>query len=408
MFFIKNFSLSELHHRLIKSSIRRIMIFAFLVRLPFMMFKGVRFDWRWYAHDARNLIEGKKPYVDYVVYEYNDIPPGYLVVVSLLYYINKLLGFPVHSFFYNFLMKSWMVFGDIACIYLVYHICIALNLGEEKAKIASIILAFNPYMIFESAYQGHFDSIVAASLLAGLYFAFKGRPFISGLMLGLGTLIKMIPAIGIILIFKFKRFSEKAKFILGFLSLIILTYTVFILWLDSTSFILEPIKYHGSRTDYLNETNKTSTYFFLLYVTNTFDKYAIYVQEVWLFFCIPLLLYFTWQYHKMKETEEVFKGLFFLTAGLIGTMKFINPQYLIWILPLMTIYMIMNPDKLRERSYWLLVFWFLFWAATLIKLLKPITALIFLPALIGFFFKDLKQFYLKLRTRIIPQKSINQ
>lgn len=385
------------------------MVFAFLVRLPFMFFKGVRYDWWWYAHDASRLVEGKKPYVEYDVYEHNDIPPGYLIVVGFFYAVNKFLGFSVDSVFYNFLMKSWMVFGDIACVYLVYQICIALDLGEVKAKIVALILAFNPYMVFESAYQGHFDSIVAASLLAGLYFAIRGRSFMSGLMLGFGALIKMIPAIGIVLIFKFKRFSEKIKFVLGFLSLIVLTYTAFILWIDSTSFILEPIKYHGSRTDYLRETNKTSTYFFFFYITNTFDKYAIYVEDIWLFFCIPLLLYFAWRYHKMNKVEDAFKGVFFLIAALIATMKFVNPQYLIWILPFMTIYLIMNPEKLREFSYWFLVFWFLIWVGSLYKPLKPLTALLFLPALIAFFFpEDVKRFYLKLRIRIIPQKTIEK
>jgi len=385
------------------------MIFAFLVRLPFMMITGVRYDWWWYAHDGSNIAKGHKPFVDFSFYGHNCVPPGYLIVVTSFYILVKSFGFSVDSFFYNFSMKSWMVFGDIACVYLVYHICLSLNLGEEKSKIASIIVAFNPYMAFESAWQGHFDSIVAASLLAGVYFALKGRSFLSGLVLSIGFLIKMIPAIGLILIFKFKRYSEKGKFVLGFFSLIALIYAVFIWWIGSLSFILDPIRYHGSRTDYLNETNKTATYFFFLYITNSFDELAIYVQDVWLFFAVPLLSYLAWRYHKMNDEEEIFKGVFFLTAGLIATMKFINPQYLVWILPFMTIYMVMKPDKLREYSYWFLVFWFIFWAGTLIKFLKPVTGIIFLPALLVFFFpKNLKQVYLKLRTQIIPQKSIGK
>ncbi len=405
MSFINNFSWVELRQKLMGYNIRRILLLAFLARLPFMFLEGASYDWWWYAQDASQFYRGKKPYVDYVVYEHNDITPGYLIVVTFIYSINKIFGLSVNSIFYNLSMKSWMVLGDILCVYLAYQICMAIDLGEVKSKIVSIILALNPYMIFESSYQGHFDSIVAASLLAGLYFAVKGRPYTSGLTLGIGALVKMIPAIGIILIFKFKRFSEKAKFLLGFFSLIVLIYTAFIAYIGSTSFILEPLKYHGSRTDYLNETNKTSTYFFLLYITNTFDKYGRYVDDIWLFFAIPILLYFTLRYYKKNDDKkEVYVGFFFILTGLIATMKFVNPQYLIWILPFMTIYIIMKPDKIRERAYWVLVFCFLLWAGTLIRWLKPVTGLIFLPALIGFFFTDLKEFYLKLRAHLIPEK----
>jgi hypothetical protein len=99
-----------------------------------------------------------------------------------------------------------LVFGlaDLSIVALI------LALGGPCAGFAAALYAFHPLAIFESAGEGHLDSLGVALLLASLVFLKRGRPAGAGAALALSVLTKYMSAVAAIPILRRGRLRSAA------------------------------------------------------------------------------------------------------------------------------------------------------------------------------------------------------
>lgn len=132
---------------------------------------------------------------------------------QILWFINiKIPLFPskIMSWYFlngnQILLKVPMIIADILIIYFVYRF-ISKNISVSKAKIAAIILALYPPLIYNSAVWGSGDSIINLFALLGIYFLYQKKYlkfvlFFSISILYKSSLIIWGPIILTILIYK--------------------------------------------------------------------------------------------------------------------------------------------------------------------------------------------------------------
>ena len=92
----------------------------------------------------------------------------------------------------GFALKGLFALADLSIVALLA------SLGGPGAGFASALYAFHPLPIFESAGEGHVDSLGVALLLASLVFLQRGRSVRAGIGLALSVLTKYVSAFAVL------------------------------------------------------------------------------------------------------------------------------------------------------------------------------------------------------------------
>jgi Glycosyltransferase family 87 len=96
---------------------------------------------------------------------------------------------------FNIAFKSVLFTFDFATALLVYRLVDQVTGDERRARFAFAACFLNPFVIYESAVQGAFDTIVGFSVLATVVLLMDGRYFWAGSAWTLGILTKLSPLI---------------------------------------------------------------------------------------------------------------------------------------------------------------------------------------------------------------------
>ncbi len=87
-------------------------------------------------------------------------------------------------------MQAMAVAFDLGVVVLLWMLLVRLRLNGYRV----LIYAWNPLVLLQFAHSGHFDSAMLVPLLGAICFLAAGRRAASGILLGLATLVKLIPA----------------------------------------------------------------------------------------------------------------------------------------------------------------------------------------------------------------------
>ena len=118
-----------------------------------------------------------------------DYPPGYMLLLWPVGAVRGLLGMSTDSGAYLILLKSLPMLADIAAALLVWRVA-RRRLSERAAMALSLLVAFNPALIADSAAWGQIDGLLGLLLALCALRAADGRYFRSLAWFGAALLMK--------------------------------------------------------------------------------------------------------------------------------------------------------------------------------------------------------------------------
>jgi hypothetical protein len=150
-----------------------------LVSLWFALAVGPQQDYVAFLKIWSRVLEGQDPYANDPL-AINAYGPAFNVF-SALVLIHPLAP----KFFFTLV---WMLVD----LYLV-RLVRGRDLEGQRILSVHLVLVANPYFWIEIPYYGHFDIVVAACCLGAVHCCAAGRHVASGLLLGIGILLKFFP-----------------------------------------------------------------------------------------------------------------------------------------------------------------------------------------------------------------------
>lgn len=94
----------------------------------------------------------------------------------------------------TFAIKLPLICSDVVVAWLLWQLVLWLGMDARKARVAVALWFVNPLVIFATAVHGAFDTLVALVLVAALLARLRQRFFLCGLLLAVGVLTKITPA----------------------------------------------------------------------------------------------------------------------------------------------------------------------------------------------------------------------
>ena len=240
------------------------------------------------------------------------------------------------SMTYTFWVKLPLYLVDLAVACLVYLVVLEYTRDRRRALIGFALWFLNPLVILAPAVQGMFDNITAFLTLIAFMCIRRRLYFITGLMMGLAILLKLFPVFLLPLMIAYVLVKEERNLRRGLLSIIlaaagvmIVTAAVFLpQLLDGTlsycfTFITARAGSGGSEWDAIAGMGTVFAYLVIILL------------------CLLLALVFYRVAGKDLEKE-------FLTYLLVNLMIMFlfppTPQYLVLLIPFLTVYAIVS-DK---------------------------------------------------------------
>jgi len=154
----------------------------------------------------------------------------------------------------SFLIKSPAMLGDVAAAWIIDMACRRLGVSDVRRQLAVLAWWLNPMVVFDSAVQASWDSIVPTAIIASGLAAIDRKDVTSGAWLAVGALSKLVPVLCIPLVLATvfgrerglaRRFGAILAFAGGGIAMAIL--------------ILIPVIYWGQLSTLLRDTVFTRT-----------------------------------------------------------------------------------------------------------------------------------------------------
>lgn len=117
-----------------------------------------------------------------------DYPPVYIMILAVLAWIQKI--FSLGSQAYTLLIKIPNIFSDIICCFLIFKLA-KRHFNNNGAFALSMLYAFNPAIIINSAIWGQADAIYTLLALLIVIYILDNKLWLSGIILGIALLIKI-------------------------------------------------------------------------------------------------------------------------------------------------------------------------------------------------------------------------
>jgi hypothetical protein len=245
------------------------------------------------------------------------------------------------------LWKLPNLFFDVLAGMLIYQLVREMTNDKKKAKTAFIIWFFNPLTLIISYVHGSYDVIAAAFIILGVFLALKSNYFSAGVSFGLGILTKLSPVyialpLAAMLAFRGLRdgshtfktnFTDFGRFSGGVLVPLLITMPMLISYFKLMFFGVAEETYIGGGSN---------QWFFAVY-----SKGAVWVNSHSdiirnLSFIYPALaacigvifaLFLKWPDTREKKNILLCSLLFGVFAYFFISSS-VQPQYLLWIMPL--------------------------------------------------------------------------
>lgn len=197
---------------------------AIVLRLPMLFTTPSLSDdvWR-YLHDGRAQIAGVDPYrlapadartLTFRGPEHGRINHPQLVTIyppaaQALFFLNALAG--SHLIVWRLLLIGFELFA----------MTVLARLGAQPRNLA--LFAWHPLAVVETAGSGHLDIAAIALLLAGLYYATRGRGVAAGMLTGFGAAVKLVPVLALLA----TRHGRDRRTVAAMMAVIALAYAAF-------------------------------------------------------------------------------------------------------------------------------------------------------------------------------------
>ena len=231
------------------------------------------------------------------------------------------------------LLKAPVILSDIAIGYLIWRIG---GRSTRAARVSLLTWVLNPYVILIGTVWGQFDSIAALFLILSVFFLQKYRFFLSGLSLSLGVATKLFPAIvffpTIFYLVLYRR-EGLARYIGSFLLGLSFSLSIAFIFPNAIEYIVRLLIGRSS-------PNYGGTAFFSgLTWMLIFNQYPlppgipVFPIVLATFLAVVLLMF-------RKSLKRPGTLVPFLTTAFLGvylSYPSINPQYVIWVLPLFAV-----------------------------------------------------------------------
>lgn len=116
-----------------------------------------------------------------------DYPPGYMYVLGLMSWINKLVGggSAVHAL----LVKLPCIAADLGGAYLIYRLA-KKAMSRNSALLLMAVFAFTPVVAYVSSAWGQIDQVLTILIAVPIILLYARLPITAGLLLGLAVAVK--------------------------------------------------------------------------------------------------------------------------------------------------------------------------------------------------------------------------
>jgi hypothetical protein len=343
-----------------------IMILGLLLRFVLMPYLMWPYDMGAYQSGLAYLISGNDPYTFHV----SIYPPLVHFITFPLFRLAYQLGasFDFHSIsefltgtrpdelvamsqvspLFLVLWKIPLLCFDLLTGILIYYFAKEIMPDSDMPRLCFSVWFFNPFTLAITYLTGSYDVAVAFFILLGTYFVFKNNYFSAGLSFGLGTLTKISPIfiaipLGVVLLFKevvrsfnAQRFKTNArlllKFALGCIAPLVFFAPLFIEYANLMySGISKEIAITGGLNQWFFAADPSKSYLLNQYtgvIQTTFSYFPLICSVLALLFC----KFFNLTHETVLLITAFFTSLIYLFLPIT-----LQPQYLLWIMPLLVI-----------------------------------------------------------------------
>jgi hypothetical protein len=293
-------------------------------------------DFTFYRLLASYASQGFYPSIDYWM-EYQPLFPWIPVGIYRLSLLLPNWGAP--GFWFNILLGTFFLLAETANLVLIYFIGRQLYGRQVGVRIAWVYsLLFVPLLIM----LGWFDVFGLTFLLLALYLTLLRRPLSSGVVAGLGFLVKLLPVIVVPVAFwREPTWRRRAALVAVTLLTIVLVALPFVL-LNPELFALSwTINLERSSWETVWALLEGYTSFGLAGGANRFDPAAAGAEQhpstlPWSLITIGFAALYLWLWTRPVDWQDDRRAVAFtgLTMNLVTLyLKGYSPQFLVWLLP---------------------------------------------------------------------------
>jgi len=260
--------------------------------------------------------------------------------------------------FFLVLWKLPLICFDLLTGILIYYFARELAVDSKIPKRCFLVWFFNPFTLMISYTHGSYDVLVAFFILLGAFFLYKQNYFSAGLSFGLGTLTKASPIfialpLAVVLLLKgvlgsLNTYNLKVntkiffKFAAGCIMPLLFFAPLFIEYLHLMSVgISKEISITGGLNQWFFAVDPQRSYLINLHI-EVIQKVFLYYPAICFIISVLFCKFLKLSHEKILLIVTFFTNLiyFFLPITL-------QPQYLLWILPLFVVL-----SSLRKRFLW--------------------------------------------------------
>ena len=262
----------------------------------------------------------------------------------------------------DLIIKTPIIIADLCVSIFVYKLVKSMS-NEKYARYAAWAWLLNPYVIWVSSVWGEFDAIATLFVVISVYYLIKKELSKSALMLSIGTLFKLysiilIPVFALIAFKRSKKIGHGLRYCLiagGIaLSTLFFTYVAF-----AASFGQSPLSLSVKLTynllvkraspDWMGQ-NFISGFTPLILLNGMTGTTNIPVSPILMSIALIIILISIWKTREFSGTDIVsYAAVSVLVIYMTYTV--VNPQYFIWILPLVLI-LISKEKSFLKYFYW--------------------------------------------------------
>lgn len=257
------------------------------------------------------------------------------------------------------LWKLPLLCFDLLTGILIYYFVKELSVDLKLPKRLFLVWFFNPFTLAISYVHGSYDIFVGFFILLGTYFLYRDSHLSAGLCFGLGTLAKTSPIfvalpLSVILLFKgvigswnIAAFKVNArvfsKFVVGIGASLLLFAPLFIEY----SYLM----YAGISRE-ISITGGLNQWFFAADLQRSYwiNQYISTIQAGFSYYplvCLVISLLFC-KFARLSPEKILFAAAFFTNLVYFFLPISLQPQYLLWILPLLVVI-----SSVRKHFLWL-------------------------------------------------------
>src|SRR5215471_3758986 len=219
-------------------------------------------------------------------------------------------------------MKAVMVLFDLATLGVLMRLLQRHGCDPERL----VLYAWSPLVVFEFAGSGHVDALMLPFLLLALQARLAARPRLSGVMLGLATLIKLYPAV----LFPALYTRQDRRFPVGFGSTLVLGYLPYVLGAGPQVVGYLP-EYFGPWEDFNGGLRSL--------LTGALTPLTDAARSIALGVCALLLLLVALLVMRHNDmTQGIRRAYHMISAYLLLIPTTLHPWYVIWLLPCLCFY----------------------------------------------------------------------